>query len=98
MTVNRQPVGRDALCALGLVAAEVPLLCAAVWAAVLAAWGVTLDAPVAVVLCGAVAVGALAPVLVFLVGSARRGYRIAPAAMGLLGPVLAVLSLSRLGR
>ncbi|MFC8716909.1 hypothetical protein [Kitasatospora sp. NPDC057198] len=99
MAKIRPSTGRDALFSAGLVALEVPLLCLAVYAAMGAVFAQAAaserggGAGGALVLCGVLAAVGLGVPLAALVATARRGYRIAPLALGLAGPVLTAVGL-----
>ncbi|RAJ38903.1 hypothetical protein K353_04003 [Kitasatospora sp. SolWspMP-SS2h] len=104
MAKKSRSAGRDAFHAVWLLALAVPLLCAvpyAVMVLVFALAGASErggGAGLAVLLCGTVTVLGLAVPVVSTVATARRGYRIAPLAVGLAGPALAAAVLAVLAR
>ncbi|MFJ4678736.1 hypothetical protein [Kitasatospora sp. NPDC088783] len=100
MTKERPSTGRDVWHAVWLLALAVPLLCAVPYAVMVLVFALAGagerggGAGLAVLLCGAVTALELGVPVASVVVTARRGYRIAPLAVGLAGPALAAAVLA----
>ncbi|WP_431679052.1 hypothetical protein [Kitasatospora sp. KL5] len=100
MATIRPSVRRDLLHTAWLLALEVPLGCLAVYASVALVFALATpgSGAGAVAMCVGILLAAVAVPLVGMAATARRGYRIAPVSLVVLGPVLVAAALAALGR